>query len=296
MNDDRAYYVQASSGTYLAVFASLTTEVTKRHLDGIITLALPAISPAGTSRWICFDDDNQLPEGQAGYLDQIETILAGDDYFYVREGKRPLADGLAKQGHLWVLLDQPIETALARGWGLSIMGKAGLKESTANFELYPKRQSFQKVSTGVRVPLGRHAKAGGKRLWLPGLPEDLEQQLEHLVGLPLNDSARIIDMGRRKNELIEARERYRSNFIKPRYKPGKGPSVLEMLTELDYDLVDIGKSYKTRCPVCADEGHDNAGDNLAVAKDHTWYGCWYGGWNQKHTYSQIYRTLRDRTC
>jgi len=39
----------------------------------------------------------------------------------------------------------------------------------------------------------------------------------------------------------------------------------------------VGRDYVTRCPSCADAGHDRSGDNLAILiEDPRYYHCWAG--------------------
>jgi hypothetical protein len=39
----------------------------------------------------------------------------------------------------------------------------------------------------------------------------------------------------------------------------------------------IGRNYVTRCPSCAEAGHDRGGDNLAIlVSDSRFYKCWAG--------------------
>ncbi len=39
----------------------------------------------------------------------------------------------------------------------------------------------------------------------------------------------------------------------------------------------VGRNYVTRCPACADAGHDRGGDNLAILiTDPRFYKCWAG--------------------
>jgi hypothetical protein len=39
----------------------------------------------------------------------------------------------------------------------------------------------------------------------------------------------------------------------------------------------VGRNYVTRCPSCAEAGHDRSGDNLAIRiDDPRFYKCWAG--------------------
>lgn len=289
--DNHAYLEQLPDGSYLGRYKVVTVDLTRRHLSGEITMAAPAASQHGCSIWICFDDDNALPELEEGLLDKIAQYLSAHGYYYVREGKRPLGNGLFKQGHMWVFFDRPIKKEFARGWGLMVMKNCGIGEKTPNFELFPKGGEDKNYAAGVRLPLGHHAKAGGQRIWLPDLPEDLDQQLHWLVSQPANAADRIEFLGSKQNELIEAEAQYRDNFRKVRYREPTGPTALQLLQELKWKLQKQTKFYSGRCPLCEDEGHDKSGDNLHVAKNGTWFGCYYDGWNEHHKPGQIYKKL-----
>ena len=40
---------------------------------------------------------------------------------------------------------------------------------------------------------------------------------------------------------------------------------------------EVGRNYVTRCPACADSGHDRSDDNLAILiEDPRFYKCWAG--------------------
>jgi len=50
-----------------------------------------------------------------------------------------------------------------------------------------------------------------------------------------------------------------------------------ILEHLSTALRKTGRNYVTQCPSCAKEGHDRAGDNLAVLiTDPRFYQCWAG--------------------
>jgi hypothetical protein len=43
------------------------------------------------------------------------------------------------------------------------------------------------------------------------------------------------------------------------------------------DVRKVGRNYVTRCPSCAQAGHDRSGDNLAIRiDDPRFYKCWAG--------------------
>lgn len=286
------FYEQKPDGSYRPSNRPLTFPAVWSHLSGSITIGFPAVDSEGFCRWICFDDDHFLPADATGLLDRIEVHLVSANYHCLREGKRPVKDGMLKQGHLWIFLDRPIQARIARAWALSVL--SSLKIDPGELELFPKQDAAANLGNCVRGPLGRHAKAGGERGWFRDAPEDVDSQLEWLAAQPLNQADRIIADGDKKLKLIEARERYRNNFDKPARTNNHLPSLLEMMLALGQRMTDAGDRYQTQCPVCAAQGHDKSKDNLHISKEESWFGCWYGGWMKTHTGSMIYQTVREK--
>lgn len=296
-NNNNGYYLQEPDGEYRPRYSRLNLHEIDRHIAGAITIGFPALSPGGLCRWICFDEDTLLAPHETGLLDgKLGPLLKAQQYIALREGIRLLPDGRIKQGHSWIHLSEPIPAAYARAWSIDMMVQAGIPEKTKDFELFPKQEIQKKLSNCVRGPLGRHAKAGGERGFYRDAPIGLREQIIWLIDQPLNDAEKIAGIGKDLYEIREAREQYRNNFVRRSYrKVGSDLSAWEMIQELGLPLREHGWLYRTRCPVCASEGGDTAGDNLEIKKDGTWYGCWNGGWNEKHDYNMIYRKLLEQT-
>jgi len=52
---------------------------------------------------------------------------------------------------------------------------------------------------------------------------------------------------------------------------------LRILDHIRTDLRTVGHNNVTRCPSCAEEGHDTSGDNLSISiEDPRKYTCWAG--------------------
>ena len=59
-------------------------------------------------------------------------------------------------------------------------------------------------------------------------------------------------------------------------KTGRGRSEFHILEHIG-TVRKVGRNYVTRCPACAESGHDRSGDNLAILiKDPRFYKCWAG--------------------
>lgn len=292
VNPAKAFYEQNSDGSYRAIYSPLNEIEIMRHFEGRQTIGFPSIASDGTCRWICFDDDSFLPPEQAGRLERIQQYLEEKGYHSIREGKRYVENGLCKQGHLWILFDKPISAALARKWANALPKEVGL-EDLRDFEIFPKQDNPEKAGNCVRGPLGFHAK-GKKRGRFRDAPWPVPDQLEWFNSQPLNSTEEILRIGNWQNELAKAQAKYQTNFTKVKPK-NQGPTVLEMLEMLHADRLDKGDRWLYQCPLCKQEGHDTHKDNLHVSKENTWYGCFYGGWSDKHKPKMIYKSLLDLT-
>jgi hypothetical protein len=59
-----------------------------------------------------------------------------------------------------------------------------------------------------------------------------------------------------------------------RHAEGQGFRILDHITTR---LRAVGHNNVTRCPSCAEEGHDRSGDNLSISiEDPRKYICWAG--------------------
>src|SRR5262249_7955562 len=60
------------------------------------------------------------------------------------------------------------------------------------------------------------------------------------------------------------------------YRREKGATAFNILEHVD-KLRKVGRNYVTRCPSCAEAGHDRGGDKLAVLiRDTRFYKSWAG--------------------
>ena len=133
-----AYYLQTPEGKYNARYEVITPDHLAKHLAGEITIAFPAVDKKGLCKWICYDDDNCLPESESGVLELIEELLCSAGYSCVREGRRQIVDKF-KQGHLWIMLKEPIEAKLARAWTKWVLKQIGLPERVTKLDIFPRQ-------------------------------------------------------------------------------------------------------------------------------------------------------------
>jgi hypothetical protein len=250
-------------------YQPVTRQLIHSHLAGDVTCGWPAIDQHGCGRWICFDSD--VANGQ---LDKLEAFLRSCDVQVIREGRR-----LGRDGHLWVLFDQPVDAGKLIILGDAMMQHAGV----TGMERFPKSATGM---SQVRGPLGINLKpeANGSRGWFDGPPKDIEEQLLWLADQRPNSAKSAIAnadkyLGPNKHvskSISQSRKNYSVNIL---------------------DLVDspkrIGANLVTACPLCVKEGHDSHGDNLSISLDGQRFCCLYGGPGEVHKGPTIIQALRE---
>jgi len=262
--------MDSKGGKYL--YEPLTPGLIKRHLQGEITCALAAIDENYCSKWLCFDSD--LADGS---LDKLEAALKSWGVHVIREGRRP-----GRDGHLWVLFDQPIKANLLVSLSDTMMRLAGVDY----IERFPK--SFIGLSQ-VRAPLGINLKPEAKnaRGWFEGVEQNIIAQLEWLAVQPLN----------RAEDAIREAERFKNLVSKPirslslcnQYKSIYRHPAINILDYVDYR--QSGGEFVAQCPLCAGAGHDRHRDNLRIKPDGSIFCCVYGGPGQVHKAPDIIKSL-----
>jgi hypothetical protein len=74
-----------------------------------------------------------------------------------------------------------------------------------------------------------------------------------------------------------------ANFV-PAQEPRQAQTILKGRQTAIFDILrhvgkvrKVGRNYVTRCPSCAEAGHDRGGDNLTILiSDSRFYKCWAG--------------------
>jgi len=129
--------------------------------------------------------------------------------------------------------------------------------------------------TPFRGPLGVH-RGADRRFWFYGADYTLEAQIAYL-----NRLRKVTEEELRR--FIAGKQQPEPNLA-PRSKmdisrgPRKGSGQPEFrILEQVGPVRKVGRNYVTRCPSCADSGHDRSGDNLAILiEDPRFYKCWAG--------------------
>lgn len=252
---------------------SLSGETLRCHLQGEITLALYAINPATQRcKWIAIDAD---------YKNALEDLLKLN-YYLGRDEVHGALERSRRGGHLWVFFEapQPARSCriyvydLALRLGVPVKG-GGLPEG---IELFPKHDRLKPGEFGnaIRGPLGIH-RGANRRYWFYGADYELEKQMTYLKRVPKVAGAQLeaLIVGKAiPAELAagspqpEAMRASRGN--------GNGREF-RILNYIETKLRKVGRNYVTRCPSCAEGGHDRSGNNLAISiEDPRKYICWAG--------------------
>ena len=256
------YYYRPKNGQRLS-WATLCA-----HLSGRITVGLYALNPATqTSKWVAIDAD---------YAQAFEDLLK----LQWELGQYGIAAALEKSrrgGHLWIFGQQPLCARdcrvyiynLARRLRLPIKG-AGLAEG---IEVFPRQDALDAGQFGnaIRGPLGIH-RATGKRYWFYGADYSVERQLHYLEGLKKLTQDELSSLA----DGLEMPPEYqpKAKVDLPPYDPSR--KEFRILEHVKTER-KCGGNYWARCPSCAQQGHDQSSDNLAIAvHDPRKYKCWAG--------------------
>ncbi len=161
---------------------------------------------------------------------------------------------------------------LASRLGLPVKG-AGLAEG---IEVFPKHDEvgIGEFGNAIRGPLGIH-RGANRRYWFYGADYDLEKQMAYLKRLRRVTEEELRHFIAGKTMPAELRRQPRSPVPAARWTSAGRPEF-RILEHVD-KLRKVGRNYVTRCPSCAEAGHDRSGDNLAIRiDDPRFYKCWAG--------------------
>lgn len=251
---------------------ALTGETIRRHLEGAITVGLYAINPSTQRcKWVAIDAD---------YKNSMEDLLKLQ--YYLGEDKVQAALEMSKRGgHLWIFLASPLLARecriyiynLALRLGVPVKG-AGLRDG---IEVFPKHDALGAGEFGnaIRGPLGIH-RGANRRFWFYGADYTLDAQMAYLNRLPRVTEGElrnfvagkgmppgIARVAPQPKQTLESRGQNRATEFNILQHVGK--------------VRKVGRNYVTRCPSCAEAGHDRGADNLAILiSDARFYRCWAG--------------------
>jgi hypothetical protein len=248
---------------------SLSCQVIQKHLDGEVTIGLYALNPkTQRSKWVAIDAD---------YENALEDLLKLQ-WELRQHGVEAALEKSRRGAHLWIFAASPLLARhcrvyiynLALRLKVPVKGGHGLAEG---IEVFPRQDELDPHEYGnaIRGPLGVH-RATGKRYWFYGADYQPEAQLgylERLSKITEEEMERFVSG-------LEMPEEFRPkpNLELPPYDPKRREFRI-----LDYvgPVRRRSGNYWTKCPSCAQHGHDRSGDNLAISvTDPRKYKCWAG--------------------
>src|SRR5499427_2832270 len=251
----------------------LTDETIRQHLEGKITVGLYAINPSTQRcKWVAIDAD---------YKNAMEDLLKLQ-YHLTQDRVEPALEMSRRGGHLWIFLATPLLAKecriyihdLARRLGVPVKG-AGLADG---IEVFPKHDAIAPGDFGnaIRGPLGIH-RGANRRYWFYGADYELENQMAYLKQVPKVSGAQLEALIAGKISPPELEQR-KPQPEATRMHSGNGSGrEFRILDHIKTKLRKVGRNYVTRCPSCAEGGHDRSGDNLAILiDDPRFYRCWAG--------------------
>jgi hypothetical protein len=262
---------------------SLSKETLRRHLEGQITIGLYAINPANQRcKWVAIDAD---------YPDALEDLLKLQ--WELRQDRVEAAlEKSRRGGHLWIFAAQPLLArdcrlyihSLARRLKVPVKGTRPVHTSAVacntladGIEVFPKQDELHADEFGnaIRGPLGIH-RGAGRRFWFYGADYTLSAQMSYLIRV-----RRITECEMRQFvagiEIPAEPEPERKQFARSAILAGSNRKEFSILEHITGKKRRTGRNYFTRCPSCARQGRDKAGDNLAICiADPRKYKCWAG--------------------
>jgi hypothetical protein len=250
---------------------SLMPDTIRRHLEGEITIGLYAINPATQRcKWVAIDAD---------YQDALADLIKLGQ-FLKQDGVDSALEQSRRGGHLWTFLAEPLPARDCRIYVCSLALRLDIPVKVGRqregIEIFPKQDYLKpgRYGNAIRGPLGIH-RGAAQRFWFDGADEDLESQMRYLKSLPKmtgNQLARLI-----------AGKPIPPQLLPPEPKPERvvrlhmGATEFRILDHIDTVLRTVGHNNVTRCPSCAEDGHDLSGDNLSISIENPRkYICWAG--------------------
>lgn len=251
----------------------LNAETLRRHLEGVITIALYAINPATQcSKWVAIDAD---------YRQAIDDLLNLQDDLEQQKVFAALEKS-RRGGHLWIFFESPQPARDCRALIYDVASRLSVpvkgNRAVDGIEVFPKQDLVREGEFGnaIRGPLGVHRGAGG-RFWFYGANYDLESQMSYLKRLPKVTGDQLQKLIAPRVAQMEAATHRENTSGKQLARSRNGRPEFRILEHLDGKLRKVGRNYVTQCPSCATAGRDRAGDNLAIRiDDPRFYHCWAG--------------------
>ncbi len=248
---------------------SLTLDTIRRHLEGGITIGLYAINPATQRcKWVAIDAD---------YQDALADLIKLDHCFK-QDGVDSALEQSRRGGHLWIFMAEPLLARDCRLYVCDLALRSGIPikggRQREGIEIFPKHDALKpgRYGNAIRGPLGIH-RGAGKRFWFGDADQELGAQMSYLNSLP--------KMTREQLARLIAGKTIPPQLAPPEPKPElnvtRHSGAFRILDHISTSLRTVGHNKVTRCPSCAEDGHDRSGDNLSISiEDPRKYICWAG--------------------
>jgi hypothetical protein len=266
----RHYYYRPKEKTSGAAL-QLTKKTISDHLEGRLTIGLYAINPSNQRcKWVAIDAD---------YRNAMDDLIKLQ-YQLTTDHVNSALEMSKRGGHLWIFLAAPLLARQCRIYIYDLAGKLGVPVKgtglAEGIEVFPKHDAIAAGTFGnaIRGPLGVH-RGAGRRFWFYGADYTLEAQVEFLKRLGKLSEEELDRFTAGKDVPAEVRQTA-SAALRLKAQCAGSKSMFCILDYVGKTRV-VGKNYVTRCPSCAQTGHDRGGDNLAVlVSDPRFYLCWAG--------------------
>jgi hypothetical protein len=265
----RHYYFQPKDkGTGAPLM--LTEDTIRQHLEGDITVGLYAINPSSQRcKWVAIDAD---------YKRAMEDLLKLQ-YYLTQDKVEPALEMSKRGGHLWIFMAAPLLARECRIYIYNLALKLGVPVKGSGLadgiEVFPKHDAVGAGEFGnaIRGPLGIH-RGATRRFWFYGADYTLEAQISYLSRLrKMTEEELRSSIAGKQMPAAPCTPTADSTPMYPRKSLRSEFRILEHVGKVR----KVGRNYVTRCPACAEAGHDRGGDNLAILiTDHRFYKCWAG--------------------
>jgi len=264
----RHYYFRPNHKRTDAPLA-LNDDIIRQHLEGEVTIGLYAINPDNQRcKWVAIDAD---------YKSAMEDLLKLQ-YQLGQDRVESALEMSRRGGHLWIFFESPLLARDCRTYIHDVALRLGVAVKRASLregiEIFPKHDVIEPGGFGnaIRGPLGIHRSAS-RRFWFYGADYTVDAQIAYLSRLRTLTERElqifIAGKGRPKSDKTDrsAASTFRTRTARSEFR------ILEHVGRVR----KVGRNYVTRCPSCAEVGHDRSGDNLSILiEDPRFYQCWAG--------------------
>jgi hypothetical protein len=198
-------------------------------------------------------------------------------HFLLQDGVEPALEMSRRGGHLWIFMSAPVLARDCRIYVHDLATRLGVPVKhgalAEGIEIFPKHNELapQEFGNAIRGPLGIH-RGANRRYWFYGADYDLEKQIAFLKRLRKVTADQLLKFIAGKSMPPEFD---RKPFV---FTPFVTRSAHEFrILEHLGKTRKVGRNFVTRCPSCAEAGHDRGADNLAISiQDPRKYICWAG--------------------